>query len=198
MKKFFPSDKMRWNIYPKILKKVHLKINENILDAGCGQGFLSKYLPKHKKLYGIDFNYKSVEKASHANYFEVKKGDVSQIPYENKKFDKTICIEVFQYLKEPLKAFEELMRVTKKEIIICVPNYNAIGIRSILFKKWRKPFFETINKTYFPTNKEFLEKFAKDNVLKFEVKYISCRGGAIRNLFGNMLSSEVIGIFKLK
>ena len=144
-------------------------------------------------LEGIDFNPNSINIAKTKNYKRVVLGDISKLPYKVKEFDKTICIEVFQYLKNPKTAFEELKRITKKEIIICVPNYNCIGLRSILFKKWRKPFFETINKTYFPTNKEFLEELDKN----VKIKYVSCRFGFLRNFFGNILSSEVIGIYKL-
>jgi len=191
-KKFYPSDKMRWNIYTKILRKIKLNKKDKILDAGCGQGILSEYLQGYN-LYGIDFNKNSLILAKKRNYNQVKFSDINSIPYPDKFFDKTICIEVFQYISEPKKAYEELKRVTKNELIIAIPNYNCIGIRSILFKFWRKPFFETINKTYFPTNKEFLEELDKN----VKIKYLSCRWGLIRNLFGNMLSSEVIGIYNL-
>ena len=199
-KRFYPNDYMRWNIYEKISKFLKLSGQKEILDAGCGQGILSKYLEREReiKLYGIDFNQKSIEIAKGENYEEVILEDIHNISYPDKKFDKSICIEVFQYLQNPMKAFEELMRVTKEEIIIGVPNYNCIGIRSILFKKWRKPFFETLNKTYFPTNKEFLEKKKKKYNIKLEVKYISARFGFIRNLIGNILASEVVGIYKLQ
>ena len=112
-----------WNIYPKFLKIIKLNRNEKILDAGCGKGILSNYL-KDFNLYGFDFSEEAVKKAKKKSYKKVIKSEICKTPFKNKEFDKTLCIQVFHYLENPEKAFKELIRITKTEIILTVSNFN--------------------------------------------------------------------------
>jgi len=187
--------KTGWNIYPKILKLIRLKKEDKILDAGCGRGELAKYLPRFE-LYGIDLFEEAIEKAKQRGYKEVLKNEIYNIKFEDKEFDKTLCIQVFQYLEDSDKAFKELKRVTRKEIIISVPNFNWLKIKA-LFGIHRKTYRYCIKYENY-TDSNFLRKLAKQNNTNIEIKYLSNKLNKIRNLLGDFLASEVVGIYKLK
>ncbi len=178
---------MNWNIYKSIPRLVR---GNKVLDAGCGSGSLIAYL-KGKELTGLDINFKALQEAKNKGYKELSITELHQTHFKDNKFDTVVCLEVLQYLEEEIqsKAIEELKRITKKRLIVAVPNYNCIGIRSILDSKLRDSFYGSINRTYYPTTKNTLIHFG---FKKF--KYASCRFGFIRNLFGNLFASEVIGV----
>ena len=186
-----------WNIYPKFLKIINLNKNDKILDAGCGEGILSNYL-KNFNLYGLDFSEEAVKEAKKKWYKKVVKSEIYKIPFKNKKFDVTICVGVFQYLEHPEKAFKELMRISKKEIILTVSNFNWFKIKMFFSKKWKKSYSKELKLYSNFTNSDFLRKLARKNNLKIEIKYLSNKFSLLRNLFGNYLASEVVGIFRLK
>lgn len=186
--------KICWNIYPKIVKNIKIKKGDKILDAGCGEGLLSLYL-KYKNLYGFDFNEKALEKAREKNYKKVFKKNIYNLNFKKNEFDQTICIEVLQYLKNPNKAFEELLRITKKNLTITSTNYQWFKIKSIFSKKFRKKFGEIVKKENL-LDSNFFEKIAKDYNLNVKIKYVSNKRGFLRNIFGRLFSSEIIAIFE--
>lgn len=185
-----------WDIYPRILKKIKLDEDEKVLDAGCGKGELGKYL-KIKNLYGFDFDARAIKEAKKQNYKKVIKGDIYQIPFGDKEFDKAICIEVLEYLEKPEEIFKELMRVTKKEVILSCANFNWYKIKSFFSKQWRKQYKEQIKINNNFINSKFFKTLAKKNNLKVRIIYLSNKGGVFRNFFGNFFASEVAGIFQL-
>lgn len=186
-----------WNIYPKFLKKININKNEKILDAGCGEGMLSDYL-KNFNLYGLDFSEKAIKEAKKKCYKKVIKSEIYKTTFKNKEFDKTICVQVFQYLEYPKKAFKELVKITKKEIILTVPNFNWFKIKMLFSKKWRKAYGEELRLYSNFTNSNFLRGLAKKSNLEVKIFYLSNKFGLFRNLFGDYLASEVVGIFRLK
>ena len=190
------AGKENWNIYKQVERKNLLTNTGKVLDVGCGLGNI---LWDFNELYGIDINKEYIKEANRkGKYKEVKQGSIYNIPHPDKFFEDVICIEVFQYLEYPFEAFKELMRVSKNKIVVSSPNLNCIGLRSLLFKKYRSDFFKTINKTRFPTNKELYETIAYKANMSLSIDYISSRYGFLRNWLGDILSSEVIGVFEEK
>lgn len=190
--KYTPGSHQNWDVYSKIMNRIRFNYSDRILDAGCGNGKLGKHLHVIL-LYAIDLNKESLKKLNPKVYDKKICCDLAKIPFKDNYFDKTFCIEVFHYLKDRKKVFEELRRVTKGELIIAVPNYNTIGLRSILSKKLRMEFMSSLNKNHFPMNEESLRELGD-----CEIFYVSARWGFIRNLFGDRFASEVVGIYKSK
>ena len=157
-----------WDIYPKLLKLINLNKNEKILDAGCGEGKLSNYL-KDFNLCGFDFSEEAVKKAKKRNYRKVVKSEIYKTPFKNKEFDKTICIQVFHYLKHPEKAFKELIRITKKETILTFPNFNWLKIKMLFSKKWKRVYGKELKSCSYFTNSNLLRRLARKYNLKVEV-----------------------------
>jgi len=186
-----------WNIYQKFLEVAKLNKEDKILDAGCGEGRLLNFF-KGKHVYGIDQSQEAVQRAKSKGYFKVIKGELEKIPFEDKKFDKTVCIQVLHYVEKPEKVFEELLRVTKKQVIISVSNFNWFRLKMTLSKKWKKSYGEELKLHSNFTNADFLRMLASQHGVKVDIYFISNKGGLVRNLLGNHFSSEVIGVFRLR
>lgn len=109
---------------------------ETILDAGCGEGFtiraLQKELP-NAHFTGIDQDSEAITYAKQKDPIGTYHvGNVLQIPFQEKSFDLVICNEVLEHLQKPEFAIRELIRVSKKYLIISVPHEPFFRISNLL------------------------------------------------------------------
>ena len=116
----------------------------SILDVGCGEGFTLKKLEEKKigkKNEGID-NSSTAIKIGHKVYPELKlaEGDIYKLKYADSSFDLLICTEVLEHLDDPEKAVLEMKRVTKKYILLSVPNEPFFILANFLRGKYLKNF----------------------------------------------------------
>lgn len=100
--------------------------NYLILDAGCGEGFLSCLISKHfpnVKVIGIDASAGAIQMAKAMNKEACfHQGNVYQIPFDDGMFDLVICTEVLEHLEMPCQAVQELLRVAKHTLLLSVPD----------------------------------------------------------------------------
>lgn len=99
---------------------------DSVLDAGCGEGFTLARLQKEKigKVHeGIEYDETAIElgRKTYPKVY-IRKGDIYKLPYKSNSFDLVICTEVLEHLENPKKAYRELIRVSKKYILLSVPN----------------------------------------------------------------------------
>ena len=117
------AEKMRLK---EILDNIPEDIN-SILDVGCGNGFILnnlKKINKYKKLVGLDISLEALKFVQ----TEKRQGSIENIPFEDKSFDLVVCLEVLEHLPEKIfqKGILELQRVSKKYILITVPNSESL------------------------------------------------------------------------
>lgn len=120
----------------EIIKRVILP-GQKLLDAGCGNGRLAKYLSDSKIEYiGVDNNRSLLKIAGKENPdIQFKFGDVAKLPFPAGSFDVVCCIAVLHHLpgaKLQLKALRELKRVLKKDGVLIITVWN------LWQKKYRK------------------------------------------------------------
>lgn len=93
-----------------------------MLDIGCGGGATLQRLLKRSqgaKVYGIDISEDSVAKAREVNKAQLDKqvfieqGTVSQLPYEDAKFDLVTAVETVYFWPNLLECVKEVRRVIK-------------------------------------------------------------------------------------
>ena len=95
------------------IKFASLEDNIKILDVGCKDGFLLKSIRNDNqscKCYGIDINlefFKAIENC------DVRKADVTNLPFEHNYFDIVFVLDILEHVKELDKAIEEINRVLK-------------------------------------------------------------------------------------
>lgn len=96
-----------------------------ILDAGCGEGFITKMIKdkiQHSDIIGIDGAREALEEAQRRSP-DVKFlwSDILKLQFSDKYFDIVVCCEVLEHLKNPESAIVELQRVASKMLIFTVP-----------------------------------------------------------------------------
>lgn len=128
---FSTTRQVEWKEF--VFFKPYLKENDSILDLGCGNGRLVKFLQDHyqdKKFnyLGIDNSSKLIKLAKLIHpKFEFIEGDLINIPQEENKYDIVFCIAAFHHLpskKLRIKALNEMHRVLTKNGIIIITVWN--------------------------------------------------------------------------
>lgn len=114
------------NFYSSLISLAKPLKAELVLDAGCGEGFTMDKLTKNgigKEIEGIEYSKEAVSfgKKLFPN-LTFKEGSVYELPYKDNFFDLVICTEVLEHLEEPAKALKEMSRVSRKYLVISVPN----------------------------------------------------------------------------
>lgn len=131
-----PIGKIFLNNFLNTVVKTTRPLNiETVLDVGCGEGFTLARLKKEKigKSYeGIEYDETAIELGKKLYpTLEIKKGDIYSLPYKDNSFDLVVCTEVLEHLENPKKAYKELIRVSRKYILLSVPNEPFFTIQRI-------------------------------------------------------------------
>ncbi|MFI6044190.1 class I SAM-dependent methyltransferase [Nocardia sp. NPDC051321] len=102
-----------------VLSAVGERSGQRVLDAGCGEGYLSRILDGgNARVVGIDACAELVEAARGAADQEGRDivyhhGSVAALPLDNATFDCVVCNHLVNDLPDPAPAFEEFGRVLK-------------------------------------------------------------------------------------
>lgn len=95
-----------------------------ILDAGCGEGFITDLLARNVEnveLIGLEYTREAIDIAKAANQeISFVQGDIYAIPFEKNEFDLVLCTEVLEHLERPDRALRELTRVASHTILLTV------------------------------------------------------------------------------
>lgn len=113
----------------KILDSIGAMIGDKsirILDAGCGEGFIDKLLIDrfpNSQITGLEFTAEALAIANETNpTVEYVRGDICDMPFEDRSFDLVMCTEVLEHLPNPNMALKELIRVSNGNLLITVPH----------------------------------------------------------------------------
>lgn len=141
----------------------------SILDVGCGEGFTLARLKRSRigtVLEGVE-NSTTAIKLAKKMYpgILIKEASIYELPYEDNSFDLVICTEVLEHLEDPKAALLELKRVSKKCILISVPNEPIFTIANFLRGKYLKNFGNHPEHIQH-WSKYSLKKFVRANKLK--------------------------------
>lgn len=103
-----------------VLEKMRLAPTDNILDVGCGAGWLSRRLAKmvpQGRVVGMDVSDEMIRHARRASVdFEnllFVAGEVAEIPWEPNFFSHAISVESSYYWPDPAAGIREIHRVLK-------------------------------------------------------------------------------------
>ncbi|MBM7599848.1 ubiquinone/menaquinone biosynthesis C-methylase UbiE [Virgibacillus halotolerans] len=112
----------RKDIVPFIEK--HLAKGSNILDIGCGDGYGSFKLQQSEyDVTGMDISSEMIgmaEKRLATEPITFLQGDVNDLPFKDESFDGMMAINVLEWTESPAEGLEELIRVVKKDGLICI------------------------------------------------------------------------------
>ncbi len=110
-----------WPITQPVLARMGMAADDNILDLGCGAGWLSRMLAKSAPqgcVVGMDISDEMVRRARQKSMecenlvFIV--GAAEEIPWESDFFSKMISVESSYYWPDPAKSLREVFRVLRE------------------------------------------------------------------------------------
>ncbi len=91
-----------------------------ILDVGCDRAVLKTMLEKNVDYTGIDI--------CGTPDITINLEQIDKLPFEDDSFDCVICLDVLEHLDNLHLIFDELIRVSRKNLIISWPN-NWVNAR---------------------------------------------------------------------
>ena len=110
-----------WPITRPALEMMRMAPDENVLDVGCGAGWLSRILARgvpQGRVVGMDISDEMIHHAREASVeFEnlvFVVGGVDEIPWEANFFSKAISVESSYYWPDPAKGLREIYRVLRE------------------------------------------------------------------------------------
>ena len=160
------------NFFRNLVNLTQAKTVDSILDVGCGEGFTLNRLKENgigKKLEGIEYLDTAIALGK-KTYSDIKitKGTIYDLPYGDNSFDLVLCTEVLEHLEEPQEALKELVRVSKKYLVISVPNEPFFMLAQLIRgKNWSRlgNDIEHINHWTMLGFPKFVKKNAKVKIL---------------------------------
>ncbi len=158
------------NIVLERLRLVEKYAGNTILDVGCSTGSYVYYLiDKGYKAYGCDILLHEEWKGNLRKHFKI--GDIGDLPYKDNSFETVIAFEVLEHIEDIDGALEGLGRISKKNIIISVPNCSQPEVfksSGLAFHHWT----DRTHKQFF--TKDLLAQALKRNGFKIlEFKLIN-------------------------
>ena len=196
--------KKEFKIIAEIIKK-----NTRVLDVGCGDGTLMKFLKENKN---VDTRGFEISKTKAQNCIgkglSVIEGDAEKDlqQFPNSSFDYAILSQTLQAFYNPEKVIDDLLRVSKKAIVT-IPNFGFWKIRLHLLLKGTMPITKNLPDEWYNTPnlhmctiKDFFNFCSKKNIkLNQSIALNNEKTSSINsgNLNLKNLSSE-LGIFLIE
>ena len=180
-----------------------IKNDSRVLDVGCGDGILMKYLKDNKNVdsRGLEISKEKVQMCI-AEGLSVIEGnaedDLKQFP--DLSFEYAILGQTLQAFYKPEKVIDDLLRVSKKAIIT-IPNFGYWKIRIHLLLKGTMPVNKHLPNEWYNTPnlhmctiKDFVNFCNKKNINLFrsialheeKVSEINNKNLNVKNLFSEL------------
>ncbi len=145
-----------------------MQIEGKVLDVGCQDG--SGWIHGHKMI-GRPFDY--VNSVPDITYFDIDRwshpkfvrGDAHRLPFKSNSFDTVVSGDVLEHVPDPVKFLVELIRTSKKKVVITTPDEYQ-------WHKDLKPFGDVkkVARDLGLTDDELIQK----STIKFNSPYAKC------------------------
>lgn len=127
--------------------------NSRILDLGCGDGTLLKYLIDTKKVqgYGLEIDPEQINICIDKGLNVIEQNlDRGLGNFADKSFDTVLMTQALQTLHFPHLVLDEMLRVGK-ECIVTFPNFGHWKARFHLFTRGRMPVSDLLPYEWYDT-----------------------------------------------
>ncbi len=109
---------------------------DTIIDAGCGEGYAAKQiLTAHPqaRIFGVDLSETAVQSTSTiAPELRAGIADVTRMPFSAESADLVMSLEVLEHLPQPEAALRDYVRVSRRYVLLSVPNEPIFRITRML------------------------------------------------------------------
>ena len=127
--------------------------NSRVLDVGCGDGDLMKFLLQNKTIdiRGLEISKKNVQNCLSKGLAVIEgnaENDLSQFP--NNSFDYVVLSQTLQAFLNTERVINELLRIGKRAIVT-IPNFGHWKMRLHLLIKGTMPVTEVLPNEWYNT-----------------------------------------------
>lgn len=142
-------NKPRWVSVWHQLAEVHALLPKRVLEIGPGAGVFKEV----SKIYGVNVETLDLDEELNPDYV----GSAINIPLPDDTFDVVCAFQILEHLiyEDSLKAFSEMVRVSKRNLVLSLPDdkpvwrYTAyIPKIGFIDKMINKPFFKIRTHTF--------------------------------------------------
>src|ERR1043166_2084581 len=79
---------------------------------------------------GLDISEQAVQKCKTAG-LDARVFDFAgqPLPFQDRSFDSVVALDVLEHLYDPAQVLREAFRVSRKRVIVSVPNFNSLPAR---------------------------------------------------------------------
>jgi ubiquinone/menaquinone biosynthesis C-methylase UbiE len=143
-------------ILNRIFQNISLTCRENVIDVGCGDGSdCDFFLTSTTEVVGIDIKFNSNWRKKKKEKIEFSVADACNLPFRDESFELVFEKDALHHVTDHVKAFEEILRITKTSgYIICVEanRYNPIFYVHMTLMRghqhFSKDYFTKLMKAY--------------------------------------------------
>ena len=142
------SPKWFWTNPEAWAREIERRIDSDdnkILDVGSGAGVMSIPLSRRFDVTSLDFSLKMLlqlksRKEDLESELEIINADAHQLPFKDESFDVVICRFAVWPLPDPQRAISEMVRVTRKKIVIMEGDWHKTKV-TIRHKIFGRPVY---------------------------------------------------------
>jgi len=114
-----------------------------VLDAGCGDGALSRDVAQATgapSVVGLDLSVRRALRAgTKGTGVSFTSGSIYDLPFADGRFELVLCTDLLEHLDDPQRAMNELVRVSRRWVIVSVPY--SIRIEKTLCPHCNRDYF---------------------------------------------------------
>ena len=151
----------------QIAPKIAPYLTGNNLDVGCGTGAISKVLRDRfkKKTVLVDVDYNQM-----CDLYPVTIYDGKRLPFKDKQFSSSLLLTVLHHAQNHDALLEEVVRVTKNQVIVMEDVFNDLPSRIITFVGDCLVNFEVHSPFRNHSKEDWLDIFRKKGLRVIKIK----------------------------
>jgi SAM-dependent methyltransferase len=108
---------------------------KQVLDAGCGEGFVTRYIEALRprwKLVPLDLDFQRAALVRQTSNTLVTGGSLYKLPFPADTFELVLANEILEHLTQPRLALRELGRVSQSRLITSVPYEPIMSLANFM------------------------------------------------------------------
>lgn len=171
---------------PWIIQEIQKSQSKDVLDIGCGGGFLTNALSaKGYTVTGIDLSESSLEiakKHDSTKRVQYLKADAYALPFPDQSFDVVCAMDILEHVEQPQRLIKEASRVLRPGGFFFFHTFNRNPLSYILIIKGVDWFVRNA-----PKNMHVYSLFIKPKeltqMLQNESMQVECLKGFVPDFF---------------